>query len=509
MNIICIVMDTFRRDHMSCYGNPWIQTPNLAAFARGGARFDNAYIGSYPCMPARQDLWTGRLNFLRRGWSPLEYDQDDLVSLVKQHEHVSMLVTDHYHLWQYGSGNYHFGFDGVEMIRGQESDNWITNADIPIDYPASPEKLNRRWAKYRRNTKHFRVEEDYFAGQVFQKAIDWVEHNQTLQDFFLLIDNFDPHEPFDPPAGYADLYNPGYQGESIIWPRYGDADRFTPDELKQIHALYSGEITYVDHWFGKFYHKLQELNLLEDTMVIVTSDHGFLFGEHNWIGKHARILYHDIARTPLLVQAPGITPGIAYKELVQMADLTPTILDALEIPVPPNMQGQSLLPLWQADTSTGDDIRSRHEIIFGVFGGPMYCTDGEWMLVKKPQEGNQPLYWYTRSHYNNWDFGQQNFPEDAKDRLKIWDGQRFPVQYENAHPAHAAPTMLRRPEEYRTHIQEPEDELYHIASDPLQQSNKMNTERAVLEHMQQLMSASMEQVAAPEEQWTRLGLARR
>jgi hypothetical protein len=69
--------------------------------------------------------------------------------------------------------------------------------------------------------------------------------------------------------------------------------------------------------------------------------------------------------------------------------------------------------------------------------------------------------------------------------------------------------MLRRPEEYRTHIQEPEDELYHIASDPLQQFNKKNSEPAVLEHMKQLMSAAMEQLDAPEEQWTRLGLARR
>ncbi|MBO0777540.1 MAG: sulfatase [Ktedonobacteraceae bacterium] len=507
MNVICILMDTFRRDHMSCYGNTWIQTPNLAAFAAAGARFANAYLGSYPCMPARQDLWTGQLNFLRRGWSPLEYDQDDLITLVKRHGHTSMLITDHYHLWQYGSGNYHFAFDGVEMIRGQEADNWITDADIPIDYPAAPEKLNRSWAKYRRNTKHFRAEEDYFAAQVFQKAMSWVEHNRTSQDFFLMIDNFDPHEPFDPPPGYADLYNPGYQGDSIIWPRYGTADRYTTDELRQIHALYSGEVTYADHWFGRFYHKLQELHLLENTMVIVTSDHGFLFGEHNWVGKHARILYQDIAHTPLLVQAPGIKPGTVYKELVQMADLTPTILDALEVKNSGSIQGCSLLPLWQAAPSAEENIRARNAIIFGVFGGPVYCTDGEWVLVKKPVEGNQPLYWYTRSHYNNWDFGQQNFPEDTRERLKIWDGTRFPVQYEDAQPGHAAPRILKRPEDYYAHLREPEDELYHVTSDPLQQCN-CSTERTELERMKHLMNTSMEQLAAPEEQWTRLGLTR-
>ncbi|QSO47397.1 sulfatase [Alicyclobacillus mengziensis] len=506
MNVICVLMDTFRRDHMSCYGNPWIQTPNLERFANEGARFENAYIGSYPCMPARQDLWTGRVNFLWRGWSPLEYDQDDLPTLVRQHGTTSMLITDHYHLWQYGSGNYHFGFDGVDLIRGQENDNWITSPDIQIQYPAAPEKLNRNWPKYFRNTAHFRTEEDYFAGQVFQKAMDWVESNKNLEQFFLLIDGFDPHEPFDPPAGYADLYNPGYTGESIVWPRYGPADRFTADEVAQIHALYCGEITYVDHWFGKFHRKLEELGLMKDTMVIVTSDHGFLFGEHNWVGKHARILYEDIARTPLLIQSPEITPGVVYQNPVQMADITPTILQALGIDPPTDMHGKSLIPLWNPQDSTPDgDIRSRSEILFGVFGGPIYCTDGEWVFVKKPVEGNTPLYWYTHSHYNNWNFGQQNSLQDSKDRLQIWDGARFPVQYENARPGHAAPRMLRQHADYTTHVPDALDELYLVSEDPMQERNRI-AEGDVANRMRDTLERSLRHLEAPPEQWIRLGL---
>ncbi|NOU93993.1 sulfatase-like hydrolase/transferase [Paenibacillus sp. LMG 31456] len=531
INVICILVDTLRRDHLGCYGNSSIETPNLDRFAEGSALFNNAYIGSYPCMPARQDLWTGQLNFLWRGWSPLEHDKSDMVTLLSDHDKTTMLITDHYHLWQYGSGNYHFSFNGMEIIRGQEMDNWITSPDIPITYPASEHKLNRNWPKYVRNTAHFRKEEDYFAAQVFQKSIDWVEQNKSLSDFFLMIDCFDPHEPFDPPPGYAEKYNPGYTGESVIWPKYGDADRMTPEELQQVHALYCGEVSFVDHWFGKFYDKLEQLELLDNTMVIVTSDHGFLFGEHNWLGKHARLLYQDIARTPLLIHHPGIKPGVVYEELVQMADLTPTIMQTMGVQVPSHMQGESLVPLWEHDGGCGTEetmsglegteanigsttvglpssggIRSRQELIFGVFGGPVYCTDGEWLLVKKPLPGNSPLYWYTRSHYNNWDFGQQNLYADSEERLKQWDGERFPTQYENAHPGHAAPRLIRDEGDRESSPLVAHDELYCIAWDHAQQHDVASERPDVLERLKQGMRNKIIQIAAPKEQLQRLGL---
>lgn len=506
MNVVCILLDTLRRDHLGSYGNEWIETPNLDRLASDGAKFENCYLGSYPCMPARQDLWTGELNFLRRGWSPLEHDQDDLITLLRQNNKPSMLVTDHYHLWQYGSGNYHFGFNGVEMIRGQERDNWITNPDIPIQYPASSEKLNRDWESYARNTAHFQKEEDYFAAQVFQKSMDWVEQNRNLKDFFLMIDCFDPHEPFDPPPGYVEKYDPDYKGDAVIWPKTGTTEYLSTEELNHIHALYCGEVTYVDHWFGKFYDKLESLGLLDNTMVIVTSDHGFLFGEHDWLGKHARILYQDIARTPLIIRSPTIKPGTTYNELVQMPDLTPTILQALGV-VPSNeMHGKSLHPIWNQEIMQDDEIRSRTEIIFGVYGGPVYCTDGEWLLVKKPVQGNFPLYWYSKSHYNNWDFGQVNYLDDNKQRAEQWDGERFPVQYENVRCGHAPPRMVKDTGDLRTYVSQPQDELYHIRYDHGQTMDLAHERADVVEYMRTRMSALMTEYNSPKEQWTRLGL---
>jgi len=135
-------------------------------------------------MPARQDLWTGRLNFLWRGWSPLEYDEDELASILRRAGRPSMLITDHYHLWSYGSGNYHMSFSGMELIRGQERDNWRTDPMAPIRWPAPAHKLNPMWERYARNTAHRAREEDYFPAQVFGRAAQWIADNHTLADFF-------------------------------------------------------------------------------------------------------------------------------------------------------------------------------------------------------------------------------------------------------------------------------------------------------------------------------------
>jgi hypothetical protein len=147
-------------------------------------------------------------------------------------------------------------------------------------------------------------------------------------------------------------------------------------------------------------------------------------------------------------------------------------------------------------------------LIFGAYGGQVYCTDGEWVLVKKPVQGNYPLYWYTRSHYNNWDFGQVNYPEDSKARLDQWDGVRFPTQYPRAHPGHAAPKLIRSDEELRAELPFPEDELFHAATDHGQQHNVAKEQSEAVERLKQLMSERMQAVHAPDEQWERLGLGK-
>lgn len=506
MNVVVILLDTLRRDHLGCYGNPWIRTPNLDRLAARSTVFDNAYIGSYPCMPARQDLWTGRLNFLWRGWSPLEWAEDDLVGMLRRAGKPSMLITDHYHLWNLGAGNYHTSFSGTEFIRGQEMDNWVTDPAVPIRWPAPREKLNPFWERYARNTAHRTREEAYFPAQVFSRADRWLDDNQTLRDFFLLIDCFDPHEPFDPPQQDVDLYDPSYDGDALVWPRYGrPADRgYTAAEVAHCHALYCGEITLIDRWFGRFLDRLEATDLLSNTVVVVTSDHGFLFGEHDWLGKHAPTFYQPIARTPLILYHPeGQGAGTRSGRLVQMLDLFPTILESVGLPIPPDIHGRSLTA-----ASVPGDAEAAGLALFGVFGGAVYATDGEWVFVKRPVAENAPLHWYTRSHFNQWQFGQVNDVEGSRARLASFDGGRFPVRYGDDTLRHGGPSDPTTLAGFDRSEPEPgpPDELYHVSEDEGQSENAIGRAPEVAARFRAGIASRLQGLDAPPEQAVRLGL---
>ena len=136
------------------------------------------------------------------------------------------------------------------------------------------------------NTDQRASEEDYFAPQVFRSATKWLEQNHRCDRFFLYVDCFDPHEPWDSPPYYRDLYYPGYKGKEVMMPTYTDDYRtyLTEDELKRMKANYAGEVTMVDHWFGFFMNKVRLLGLDKNSLIVVISDHGHLLGEKTFTG---------------------------------------------------------------------------------------------------------------------------------------------------------------------------------------------------------------------------------
>ncbi|GMV80818.1 MAG: arylsulfatase [Planctomycetota bacterium] len=409
MNTIFILLDTLRRDHLGCYGNSWIKTPHLDAFAAKSTVFENAYLASSPCMPARRDIMTGRYEFPFRGWGPLEPGDRDLAGALSDAGKHTYLVTDHYHLFEHGSGNYHFHYNGWQFIRGHENDAWVSDPGIEPRWPA-PErtKCHFRWAQYYRNTAQWRNadgvwadERQTFTAQTFRAATQWLERNRTQPGFFLTIDHFDPHEPFDPPAPYDTLYADGKPpAERVRWPIYGKADRYTEAELLDIRALYAGKVSLVDTWFGFFMNRLEELGLLENTTVVVTTDHGHLFGEHGMIGKPGSghgdsTLYQPMAHIPLLVYHPDFKRqgGQRRTQLVQPVDYYPTILETMGVAQKEQrLHGRSLLPCLRSNAEP-----LREYAYFGKFGEAVHVTDGAWSLAKWPpdRERNAPLHWYS------------------------------------------------------------------------------------------------------------------
>jgi len=351
MNVILLVNDSFRRDHLGCYGTPWIKTPCLDEFAQRAAVFEQCYIASYPTVPHRWDLSTGRFGFPLRGWQPLGASDVTLAQVLGRNGVHTQMIWDTPMLAA-NDYNYTRGFDGVYFVHGQKGDPWITDPSLPIRMPAQPHKIKSptSLASYLRNHFHRRYEREYCVARTLTAATEWLEANYQHKSFFLYVDMWDPHEPFDCPWYDQALYaDPDYDGDQMLYPQYGRPTYMTDAERANARALYAGNATLVDRWVGRFLDTAERLGLFSNTLIIWTTDHGHLFGEHSLQGKPGAtlgMLYEETARIPLLVFHPeGLGAGTRVRGIVQPPDILPSILEFLDIASPPDVQGSSFWPL--------------------------------------------------------------------------------------------------------------------------------------------------------------------
>ncbi len=380
MNVIVVMSDTFRYDNLSCYGPSRVKTPRLDRFAQESFVFQNAHLGSFPTIPARLDLMSGRFSCVDHEWCPLPEDTVTLQQVLSASGVVTQMVADNPHLFEMGF-DYNRGFDGFEWIRGQEGDHWKT-APKNLPLPKNGDKL--RSLDYivkicLRNSAWWQGEEDRYAPRSIQAACQWLEENQDQDKFFLYVDLFDPHEPWDAPQKYVDMYDDsGYRGEPLFYPHVGFWEEFlSQDELDHIRALYRAEASMVDHWFGVLLDKIDELGLTEDTAVIFVSDHGYLFGEHSLTGKSLQPevnggmffesipMYADLRRIPLLIRLPGQTEGQAIPALVQIPDLMPTVLEMAGLVATESIGGQALTKALQCGVFVTENWAFRPESVHG------------------------------------------------------------------------------------------------------------------------------------------------
>ena len=214
MNVVVIMCDTLRRDHLGFYGAKSMHTPALDRLAEESVVFDRAYCSSFPTLPCRAELFTGRFVFPYLNWGPLPAREPVLSEVFAEAGYTSTMVTDNLPLCRPGYG-YDRGFHSRIRIRGQWYDKFQPDTR-EFTWPCPPEKLqdsgNGRIHQYLRNVSIRRSEEDCFAPQVVREAVHWLEQNHDRGPFFLYVDIFDPHEPWDPPAHYVDLYDPDGEG---------------------------------------------------------------------------------------------------------------------------------------------------------------------------------------------------------------------------------------------------------------------------------------------------------
>ena len=395
MNVIWITSDTFRRDHLGAYGNQRILTPSLDKLASQSMRFERHYAAGFPTMPTRADHFTGRWTMSFMGWSPLPSKVTTLAEILSAKGlHTAAVVDTPFYLRD--GMNYDRGFKSFFMGTGQEGSG------------AKKLKDGRHESQDRRAA--WRYESDYNAPQTFTQAMQWLERHYK-EDFFLYIDTWDPHEPWDAPKYYTENYWPNYDGEIIepIYGRWNEVPGFTRERLDKAHACYCGEISMVDTWVGYLLRRIENMGLMDNTAIIFTSDHGFYFGEHGGLfGKMVyelgadkqyptlddwdkqidggiwaySPLYEEIVHIPLLIYMPG-APASTYNQITSAVDVMPTVLEMLACEIPEDVEGHSLLPRLKDNKLSGREL-TVSSIPFANPGDPVRSVDNFLRMLKEP-----------------------------------------------------------------------------------------------------------------------------
>lgn len=379
MNLVLIVFDSLRQDHLGAYGNEWIHTPNLDAFSREAVTFTRCYPESLPTIPFRRSLHTGRRNFPFKdhrgdrsfpdvwpGWNPIPQDQEPLSEILRENGYRCGLISDTYHLFE-PNVNYPRGFDSWFFIRGQEVDRYRSGPDIPDEEIArhlnDSAKDNKAviafLRRYFQNNFDRNAEEDYFAAKVFKESARWLTDNQDAENIFLVIDSFDPHEPWDPPDYYRRLYDPDDDVVDLIQSLYFSWKEYlSPREVKRLQSNYAGEVTMVDRWFGHFMEALKLSGRLNDTVVAVISDHGHNLGyepqDKGLISKQGHPMTRAVADLVMMIRHPfGEGSGTICDALLYNHDVTSTLLHLVGIE-PKGLDGKYF---WPAITNKSLSIR--------------------------------------------------------------------------------------------------------------------------------------------------------
>ena len=487
MKAIMVMFDSLNRHFLEPYRTQTgTLTPNFTRLSQKSIQFDRCFVGSLPCMPARRELHTGRYNFLHAPWGYLEPFDVSVPQLLYQHGIHTHLVSDHYHYWENSGGNYHCHYKTWDAVRGQEGDPWIAKlAGSEVEHRndrvlnaytdlSGQDMVNRElWVEN---------EELRPMNQTFNKGLEFLEANKGADNWFLTIETFDPHEPFDAPQRLKDLYPDDYDGPLFDWDPYRPVQE-TPQEIAHLRACYQALVTYCDEQLGRVLDFMDINDMWQDTLLIVCTDHGHFLSERGFWAKNYMPVYNELANTPLFVWDPRVkAQGVCRQSLVQTIDIPATILAYFNLDKPASMQGRSFLPVMMDDTAV------RESGLFGYFGQMVCMIEGDYIFMRAPKTpDNSPLYKYT------WMLHDAHGVDIEGD----FDFSQLP--WAPGLPVPKIPLLAKALNEFQQH-----DLLFNLKDDPAQEHPI--DDAALHSVMCRKMAVLMRESGAPEEQFVRLGL---
>jgi arylsulfatase A-like enzyme len=503
-NVIVLLLDSLNRHEMGAYGGKNFDTPNLDRLAARSVRFTNHHTGSLPCIPARHDILVGAWDFLWRPWGSIELWEEPITASLRREGVITQLITDHPHLFETGGENYHTDFTAWDYERGHESDAWKSRPDP--SWLGTP-TYGRGHTHYDNSRGYFRGEEDFPGPRTMQATAKWLAedapvHRAKGERFFLFVDEFDPHEPFDTPEEWATRYDDSWEGPHLTWPPYAiDAYKqgiLTERDARQIRAQYGGKLSMIDHWLGRVLDALDATNAWEDTAVILCTDHGHYLGDTDvhgrdvW-GKPGLPVYKPLGHIPMLVSWPGIEPS-TNDALTTSTDIHATIADVFGAPVKHTAHGKSLVPVLANEQS-----QVRDWLLTGVWGREVQIVTNEWRYTRGPDGANTPHSmwsnrWSTMPIASMPDY-KMPMPDDRA-VLDFMPGSTIPVIRQPFREGDLLP--------FWAYAKQYETLMFNRAEDPDETVNRIGD--SIAKEAEELLRVALTEVDAPSEQFERLAL---
>ncbi len=370
-NILWITTEGVPLSVLSCYGSKIDTTPNIDRIAREGMLFTNSFCTNALCAPSRATLLTGKYDhlngmysnyvFASNGQPASTFDprQENFARIMKDNGYNTAIVGK----WHLPANPGEVGFDYYLFKEGAGGPYYQSTGYLQSASFGSTEIENKTY-------------EGYCTDIYTDKAIEWIKDFKSRgKPFILCMQYFNDHRPFDPPHKYEHMYDDRHFKEpATFWDDYETRssaakkahmrirempDFDPPDTLtdrqrqewnyQEFMRHFTGTLKSQDDNIGRLLDFLDESGLSKNTIVVFTGDHGFFMGDHGWFDK--RFMYEEALRVPWLIRYPGvIRPGSVSDDWVVNIDNAPTILDLAGIPVPPDMQGKSLVPIFRGST---------------------------------------------------------------------------------------------------------------------------------------------------------------
>jgi len=428
-NVILVIIDTARRDHFSCYGYNRQTTPKLDELAKEGVRFDDAVATAPWTLPSITSILTGLL----------------------PHKHLA-------------------GYAGKDPKTGQEGLTYISPSAITLTEALFQNKyqtvgsfqnpfvdpgygLNRGFEIY-----------DYFPGdslrvrsadQVVDWAMNWLEQNRLKRrPFFMVLHFFDPHLAYNPPVEFMMPFVYGYRGkmkppfnpdnEELEKIRQG-AQKFSDEDKNFIIGLYNGELSFVDYSLGRFFDYLKLNQLYDQSLIIITSDHGEEFWEHGSF-EHGHSLYQELLSVPLLIRFPHAeNKGMVVKTRVSLADIAPSVMAYLGIEASLQAGGRSFIKMPGAVVKP-----AAREVVAELnrIGDPLEALyRDQYKLILNITSGGIQIYNLADDPGEKRNlFGQkQNYPPEIVDQMRAVAEKIQKLSQENKPlPAKISPEIIRK-----------------------------------------------------------------